>query len=91
MIGMNCPLMSQYIEFVADHLLVELGYEKVSRLKFSKKIHLQLYKTKNPFDFMTNISIEGKTNFFEKRVSEYQRAGVLSSAEDREFRLDADF
>ncbi|CAI4233107.1 unnamed protein product [Auanema sp. JU1783] len=78
MIGMNCRLMSQYIEFVADHLLVELNYDK-------------LYKVSNPFDFMENISIEGKTNFFEKRVSEYQRTGVLNSEEERQFALDADF
>ncbi|ETN74809.1 ribonucleoside-diphosphate reductase, beta subunit [Necator americanus] len=78
MIGMNCRLMSQYIEFVADHLLVELGCEK-------------LYKSKNPFDFMENISIDGKTNFFEKKVSEYQRPGVLASEGERQFQLDADF
>ena len=58
LIGMNSTLMSQYIEFVADRLIVQLGYEKV-------------YKTANPFDFMEMISLEGKTNFFEKRVGEY--------------------
>ncbi|VDP15385.1 unnamed protein product [Heligmosomoides polygyrus] len=78
MIGMNCRLMSQYIEFVADHLLVELGCEKI-------------YKSKNPFDFMENISIDGKTNFFEKKVSEYQRPGVLNTETERHFQLDADF
>ncbi|KIH67466.1 hypothetical protein ANCDUO_02201 [Ancylostoma duodenale] len=78
MVGMNCHLRSQYIEFVADHLLVELGYEK-------------LYKPKNPFDFMRNISIDVTTNFFEKKVSEYQRPGVLTSEDDRQFQLDADF
>lgn len=78
MIGMNCRLMAQYIEFVADHLLVELGCDK-------------LYNAKNPFDFMENISIDGKTNFFEKKVSEYQRPGVLATEEERQFALDADF
>jgi len=63
LIGMNSKMMSQYIEFVADRLLYALGYEK-------------LYKTKNPFDWMEMISLEGKTNFFEKRVAEYQKAGV---------------
>ncbi|KAF1760635.1 hypothetical protein GCK72_008884 [Caenorhabditis remanei] len=78
MIGMNCRLMSQYIEFVADHLLAELGCDK-------------LYNVKNPFDFMENISIDGKTNFFEKRVSEYQRPGVMSTETERQFDLEADF
>ncbi|GMT03286.1 hypothetical protein PENTCL1PPCAC_25460, partial [Pristionchus entomophagus] len=78
MIGMNCRLMSQYIEYVADHLLGELELPK-------------LFKTKNPFDFMESISLEGKTNFFEKKVSEYQKFGVLSSAEDNLFSMDADF
>ena len=61
LIGMNCNLMSQYIEFVADRLLLQLGYEKI-------------YNVINPFDFMEMISIEGKTNFFEKRVGEYALA-----------------
>ncbi|THD21735.1 Ribonucleoside diphosphate reductase small subunit [Fasciola hepatica] len=65
LIGMNCKLMCQYVEFVADRLLSELGYEKY-------------YHAENPFDFMENISLEGKTNFFEKRVGDYQRAGVMS-------------
>lgn len=78
LIGMNCELMRQYIEFVADRLLLELGCEK-------------LYKVDNPFDFMENISLEGKTNFFEKRVGEYQKCGVMSSTEQRSFTLDADF
>ena len=60
---MNSQLMCQYIEFVADHLLVSLGYHK-------------LYNAANPFDFMDMISLEGKTNFFERRVSEYAKAGV---------------
>jgi ribonucleoside-diphosphate reductase beta chain len=81
LIGMNADLMSQYIEFVADRLLVELGNEKI-------------YNTSNPFDFMEMISLQGKTNFFEKRVAEYQKAGVNKSASDEEskgFSLDADF
>jgi ribonucleotide reductase beta subunit family protein with ferritin-like domain len=60
LIGMNATLMKQYISFVADRLLVQLGVEKV-------------YKVANPFDFMELISLEGKTNFFEKKVSEYSR------------------
>ena len=63
LIGMNAKLMCQYIEFVADRLLVALGNEKV-------------YQVTNPFDFMDMISLQGKTNFFEKRVSEYSKAGV---------------
>jgi ribonucleoside-diphosphate reductase beta chain len=77
-IGMNAALMIQYIEFVADHLLVALGVEK-------------LYGTKNPFDWMEMISLQGKTNFFEKRVAEYQKAGVLNNTEKDWFRLDLDF
>lgn len=65
LIGMNSTLMCQYIEFVADRLLVSLGNSK-------------LYGTSNPFDFMDMISMEGKTNFFEKRVSDYQKAGVMN-------------
>ncbi|XP_061764373.1 ribonucleoside-diphosphate reductase subunit M2 B [Nerophis ophidion] len=78
LIGINSSLMKQYIEFVADRLLVDLGLAKV-------------YKAENPFDFMESISLEGKTNFFEKRVGEYQRFGVMSSMKDCEFTLDADF
>lgn len=78
LIGMNCVLMRQYIEFVADRLLLELGCNKV-------------YNVENPFDFMENISLEGKTNFFEKRVGEYQKIGVMSSTEERGFTLEADF
>lgn len=78
LIGMNCNLMTIYIKFVADRLLVELGYSKV-------------YNVSNPFDFMENISLDGKTNFFEKRVGEYQKAGVMSKMEDMKFTLDADF
>ncbi|EDV56405.1 ribonucleoside-diphosphate reductase subunit M2 [Drosophila erecta] len=78
LIGMNCDLMSQYIEFVADRLLVELGVGKI-------------YNTKNPFNFMEMISLDGKTNFFEKKVAEYQRMGVASNRLDNVFTLDADF
>ena len=78
LIGMNSDLMSQYIEFVADRLLLELGNEKV-------------YNVNNPFDFMEMISIQGKTNFFEKRVGEYQKAGVLAGKENQTFSLDEDF
>ncbi|KAK9710053.1 Ribonucleotide-diphosphate reductase (RNR), small subunit [Basidiobolus ranarum] len=79
LIGMNAKLMGQYIEFVADRLLVALDCPKV-------------YEVENPFDFMDLISLQGKTNFFEKRVSDYQKAGVLTSAKDEGvFSLDADF
>ena len=76
LIGMNSDLMCQYIEFVADRLIVQLGYEKI-------------YNTKNPFDFMDMISIEGKTNFFEKRVSEYALAD--KTKQEDVFDLDSDF
>lgn len=66
LLGMNAKLMCQYIEFVADRLLVALGNKKV-------------YNSTNPFDFMDNISLAGKTNFFEKRVGDYQKAGVMAS------------
>merc|ERR1712004_687042 len=78
LIGMNSVLMIQYIKFVADRLLRELSCEKV-------------YNVENPFDFMENISLEGKTNFFEKRVGEYQKMGVMNSKEESKFCLDADF
>lgn len=78
LIGMNSDLMAQYIEFVADRLLVELGNPKI-------------YDATNPFDFMDMISIQGKTNFFEKRVGEYQKAGVMNSGEGQSFSLDEDF
>lgn len=78
LIGMNNKLMKQYIEFVADRLLVELNCGKV-------------YGVENPFDFMEHISLEGKTNFFEKKVGEYQKAGVMSKKEDFRFTLEADF
>jgi ribonucleoside-diphosphate reductase beta chain len=78
LIGMNSNLMCQYIEFVADRLLLSLGNNKV-------------YNAENPFDFMEMISLQGKTNFFEKRVGDYQKAGVLSSKEEAVFSLDDDF
>ncbi|MCB0501686.1 MAG: ribonucleotide-diphosphate reductase subunit beta [Bacteroidetes bacterium] len=78
LIGMNAELMKQYIEFVADRLLVALDYPK-------------FYNAENPFPWMEMISLQGKTNFFEKRVSEYQKAGVMSNKEDQTFQLDADF
>lgn len=80
LIGMNADLMCQYIEFVADRLLVELGCSKV-------------YNSTNPFDFMEMISLQGKTNFFEKRVGDYQKAGVMESVKDdsAKFSLDEDF
>lgn len=78
LIGMNAKLMSQYIEFVADRLLVALGCSK-------------LYNATNPFDFMEMISLQGKTNFFEKRVGEYQKAGVLGDKDKNVFSLDEDF
>ena len=80
LIGMNSELMNTYIEFVADRLLYSLG-------------HSTLYNVSNPFDFMEMISLVGKTNFFEKRVGEYQKAGIMSSLEknDTSFTLDADF
>jgi ribonucleoside-diphosphate reductase beta chain len=81
LIGMNAKLMTQYLEFVTDRLLVELECEKV-------------YNATNPFDFMDMISLQGKTNFFEKRVSEYQKAGVLNKEKDadsQKISFDADF
>jgi len=78
LIGMNSKMMQQYIEFCADRLLEALGVPKV-------------YGAKNPFEWMTMISLQGKTNFFEKRVAEYAKAGVGVDAEDNIFTLDADF
>ncbi|MEJ6734284.1 MAG: ribonucleotide-diphosphate reductase subunit beta [Flavobacteriales bacterium] len=71
LIGMNADLMVKYLEFVTDRLLQELGCEKV-------------YNSENPFDFMEMISLEGKTNFFEKRVGDYQKAGVLSDEKQKD-------
>jgi ribonucleoside-diphosphate reductase subunit M2 len=78
LIGMNSRLMGQYIKFVADRLLYALGVPK----------H---YNVENPFEWMDMISLQGKTNFFEKRVGEYQKASVKRTQEDRIFTLDADF
>lgn len=78
LIGMNCALMSQYIECVADRWVVLLGYRKI-------------YGTQNPFGFMEMISVNTKENFFECNVSEYSRANVGTKAEDREIGFDADF
>lgn len=81
LIGMNADLMCQYIEFVADRLLDEL-------------IGKRIYNSSNPFDFMEMISLQGKTNFFEKRVGDYQKAGVMKSSGDEsapKFSLDEDF
>lgn len=81
LIGMNAGLMCQYIEFVADRLLLELGCEKV-------------WNSTNPFDFMDMISLQGKTNFFEKRVGDYQKAGVMKAKDAMEssrFSIDEDF
>ena len=78
LIGMNSDLMTQYIEFVADRLLTELGNEKE-------------YNATNPFDFMEMISLQGKSNFFEKRVGEYQKAGVLAGKGNLEFTMNEEF
>jgi ribonucleoside-diphosphate reductase subunit M2 len=81
LVGMNCDLMKDYIEFVADHLLAQLGMEKE-------------YNTVNPFDWMELISLQGKTNFFEKRVGEYQKSGVMNSLGTeggKKFSVDEDF
>ena len=80
-IGMNAILMQQYIEFVADRLLYDLGYQK-------------FYHTKNPFDWMELISLQGKTNMFERSISEYQKSGVSMQSkvdDDHIFTTDADF
>merc|ERR1712230_241174 len=82
LIGMNNELMTKYIEFVADRLLVALGHPKI-------------FHATNPFDWMELISLQGKTNFFEKRVGEYQKAGVMASTSENNeaagFSLDVDF
>jgi ribonucleoside-diphosphate reductase subunit M2 len=78
MLGMNVDMMKQYIKFVGDRLMMQLGYKKI-------------YNVSNPFDFMENISVENKTNFFEDRVSNYSKAGVVGSVGDKEFDLEADF
>ncbi len=78
LIGMNADLMCQYIEFVADRLLAALKQPKV-------------YKVENPFPWMDMISLQGKTNFFEKRVGDYQKSGVMTTREEQVFTTDADF
>ena len=79
LLGMNAELMTQYVHFVADHLLVSLGQPK-------------LYNAENPFDWMTPISLQGKTNFFERKVGEYALSGVTENEPTaREFSLDEDF
>lgn len=82
LVGMNADLMSTYIEFVADRLMTALGYGKI-------------YNVQNPFDWMELISLQGKTNFFEKRVGEYQKASVMSNingnGNDHVFKMDDDF
>jgi ribonucleoside-diphosphate reductase beta chain len=78
LVGMNDKLMADYIEFVADRLSSQLGYGKI-------------YSTANPFDFMERISLEGKDNFFEKRVTTYAKSGVGKTADEMSFALDADF
>lgn len=78
LIGMNSIMMKSYIEFCADRLIVSLGYNKI-------------YNTKNPFEWMELISLQGKTNFFEKRVGEYSKSKVGGSSENNKFTLDDDF
>ena len=81
LIGMNSDLMKEYIQFVADRLMMELGFGPI-------------YNSQNPFDWMELISLQGKTNFFEKRVSEYQKAGVMNSLEENDnfdFNMSMDF
>jgi ribonucleoside-diphosphate reductase beta chain len=78
LIGMNAELMAEYIEFVADRLSKQLGYGSI-------------FGTANPFDFMERLSLEGKDNFFEKRVTTYAKAAVGSTAEQKKFSLDEDF
>jgi ribonucleotide reductase beta subunit family protein with ferritin-like domain len=78
MIGMNSDLMTTYIKFVADRLLTDLGYNKI-------------FNVKNPFDFMESMSVEGKTNFFESRPTQYQNASVLNKSRNNVFTLTNDF
>ena len=78
LLGMNSELMTIYIKFVADRLLLDLGYNKI-------------FKVSNPFDFMESISIEGKTNFFESRPTQYQNASVLNKSKDTIFNMNDDF
>ena len=78
LIGMNSDLMKQYLEYVSDRLLIDLGVGKV-------------YNSDNPFDFMKNIAMENKTNFFEKRVGEYSKQGVGSKPDTVQFSTEEDF
>jgi ribonucleotide reductase beta subunit family protein with ferritin-like domain len=78
LIGMNQVLMAQYIEYVADRLILQLGYEKI-------------YNSENPFDFMEMISLSGKTNFFERRVSEYSLATTAKTDVEEEFSIGSEF
>jgi ribonucleotide reductase beta subunit family protein with ferritin-like domain len=78
LIGMNKKLMAQYIKYIADYWLKHCGFEP-------------LYRVKQPFEWMETISLQGKTNFFEARVSEYQKSGVGNTREEREFSIDCDF
>jgi len=78
LIGMNAEMMCQYIEFVADRLLSSLGNDKI-------------YNVENPFPWMDMISLQGKTNFFEKRVGDYQKSGVMTDRDKQVFTLDEDF
>jgi ribonucleoside-diphosphate reductase beta chain len=78
LIGMNADLMCQYIEFVADRLLTALRCEK-------------LYNVENPFPWMDLISLQGKTNFFERRVGDYQKSGIMTSRDQQKFSLTEDF
>jgi len=78
LIGMNCGLMKQYLEFVADRLLLDLKCEKI-------------YNAENPFDFMQNIALQNKTNFFEKRVAEYAKANVGNKDSNNELSFNSEF
>ncbi len=78
LIGMNAALMRQYIQFVADRLLASLGCDKI-------------YRVENPFPWMDMISLQGKTNFFEKRVGDYQKSGIMTDREKQVFSLDEEF
>ncbi len=99
LIGMNCALMQQYIEFVADRLLVALGQPKLVcctglfLFVFDVTSLFPQYMAANPFEWMDMISLQGKTNFFEKRVGDYQKSGVMASVSGggSAFSVDADF
>ena len=78
LIGMNSDLMCQYVEYIGDRISTNLGYGKI-------------YKSENPFDFMTSWGLDGKSNFFEKRESSYRRARVLQTEDDKKFELTTDF